>query len=318
LALGTPARAAEADCLVTNAVTNQTFTALQEAVDVASPGHRLTVEGTCHGRTTIDKDLAISGIETAASGSPVLEADGLVVALLGAVVTIEDLRIVDLTLEDGATPGGRRGVAVANTQGTLTLRNVVVRANRAWSGGEIYSTGTLMINGASSIEHRGGVYSRGALVMNGASSISETDGLGVFLKGGSLTMNGHSSIHDNRGGVGVTRGTIVMNDRGSIRDNDRGGGVRLIRQASLTMNDSTTIAGNGAGGGGGGVKVREGSALAMNGSATITDNTADLGYPSVDFRGGGVYSDGGSLVGVICAPKANANVFGNRPDDCAR
>jgi hypothetical protein len=50
----------------------------------------------------------------------------------------------------------------------------------------------------------------------------------------------------------------------------------------------------------------------MNDSATITDNAARWS------PGGGVWvsSDGGTLVGVVCAPKRDANVFGNSPDDC--
>ena len=47
----------------------------------------------------------------------------------------------------------------------------------------------------------------------------------------------------------------------------------------------------------------------MRDSATITQNIADS-------AGGGVYSYRGDLVGVICAPNANANVFDNSLNDC--
>jgi hypothetical protein len=53
--------------------------------------------------------------------------------------------------------------------------------------------------------------------------------------------------------------------------------------------------------------------LTMNDSATITRNTA---FANVRPRGGGVRDGGGRLVGVICGPNANANVFDNSPVDC--
>ena len=104
-----------------------------------------------------------------------------------------------------------------------------------------------------------------------------------------------------------------MNDHAFTRDNP-GGGVRLYDHGSLTMNDSSTITDNRAMVGGG-VLLREDSTLTMNDSATITDNAARAS----PFRAGGgvwVSRDGGTLVGVICAPKRDANVFGNSPDDC--
>ena len=123
--------AASTDCLVTNVRHGQTFTALQAAVDAASPGQRLTVEGTCHGTTVIGKDLVISGIETEGAGPPILDADGSgsVVTVLGVVVAIEDL-----TITGGDTTGNKKyGGGLTNRAGTLTLRDVIVRDNKTRS-----------------------------------------------------------------------------------------------------------------------------------------------------------------------------------------
>jgi hypothetical protein len=301
------------DCRVRNTDTGETYTALQAAVDTASAGHRLTVEGTCHGTTVIGKDLVISGIGTETSGQPTLDGDRLdsVVTVVRVVVTLEDLTIE----HGGSSLSGRNGGGLANRMGTVTLRDVIVRDNsgRPPGGGGILNTGRLTLAGASRVSDR--VYNRGTLTMNGASSISQSGSVGLDLRGGTLTMNDRSSIRDNgKSGVRAWGGTIVMNDRSSIRGHRHGGGVRLY-DASLTMNDSSIIKGNRALMEGGAVAMDEGSALTMNDSATITANAADLGSSSHDFHGGGVYSyRGGTLVGVTCGP--GGNVYGNTPDDC--
>jgi hypothetical protein len=227
-----PASAAVADCLVTNVDTGQASAAIQAAIDAAAPGHHLTVEGTCHGRATISKDLVITGLETDIAGPPTLDADGSgsVVTVLGVAVTIEDL-----TITGGDTTGNKKyGGGLTNKLGTVTLRDVIVRDNKARQGGAVRNTGTLTMAGASRISGntRRGVFNRGTLTINGDSSISEHAD-GVILDGGTLTMNGHSTIHGNWEGVVAgwrfhsDGGTIVMNDRSSIRGHRHGGGVRL-------------------------------------------------------------------------------------------
>ena len=74
---------ASSRCRVENLDTGVTRQALQRAVDDASAGNRLSVRGTCVGSTLINKDLRISGIETATSGPPTLDGAGQ-----GRVVTV--------------------------------------------------------------------------------------------------------------------------------------------------------------------------------------------------------------------------------------
>jgi hypothetical protein len=313
LAQVAPASAASAACLVTNVDTGQTFTALQPAVDAASPGHRLTVEGTCHGTTVIGKDLVINGLETETSGRPILDGDGLgsVVTILSVAVTIEDLAI------EGGAARGHLGGGLTNALGSVNLRDVIVRRN-AGSGGGIHTTGTLTLNGAS--------------------SISENDHRGIVIRGGTVSMNHRSSVHDNRGTSGVrvrASGTIVMNDRSSIRDN-AGTGLSVAKGSALTMNDSSSVTGNRDGG----ATVYASSVFTMNDSSTVSHNRAHVGVGGVNTWDsvlimndsstiarnitdptrsrwpGGLDSEGDRLIGVICGPKANANVFDNSPDDC--
>jgi hypothetical protein len=44
--------------------TRRTFPALEPAVDAATAGHPLAIEGTCRGIRKIDEDLLISGSKT--------------------------------------------------------------------------------------------------------------------------------------------------------------------------------------------------------------------------------------------------------------
>ena len=301
MALTVPVSAASSACQVNDLDTGLVTDILQKAVDTASAGHRLTVEGTCHGITIIDKDLVITGIQTEffRRADPRRRWSGTVVSVRWVAVTIRDL-----TIEDGASPSGagRNGGGITQRGGTLALINVIVRGSHGRRGGGILSTGTLTLHGATRIS--GNDSGRGG---------------GVYILGGTLTMNDRSSIRGNDfTGAHIDGGTVVMNGHSSIRGNPLGSGVRMDHHAALTMNDSATITRNTAGNSGGGVQMYDHSALTMNDSSTITRNTAGTVFERQE--GGGIYVSrgGGRATGVICAPMANANVYGNSPDDCVR
>jgi predicted outer membrane repeat protein len=221
-----------------------------------------------------------------------------VVTVLGVTVSFEDL-VIEGGVASRRAP--RDGGGPTNRDGTLTLRDVLVRANRAKRGGGIFTTGSVTLEGATRItgndadEGAGGVkVVGGSLTMNGSSTIDGNGAsvafAGVLLDGANLTLNDHSSIRGNRpSGVRARRPSgIVMNDHSSIRGNEPRGGVHLESGPSLTMNDSSTI----------------------------TRNTAGVVFEGRE--GGGIYVHKGTLVGVICAPRLDANVFKNSPDDCIR
>lgn len=284
--LAVPASAAASECLVTNVDTGQTFTALQPAVDAASTGVRLTVQGTCEGGVVIVKNLVIEGMRTQTAGRPTLSGAGKT-----RVVNIKtDVRVKlrSLVIRDGKARYG----AGARNMGTLNLRDVTVRGNRARFGGGVSNEGTLLLNGASSIRGNwarmtgGGVANDGTVVMNSSSSISGNTtywGGGVVQGGGSFTMNGSSSIFGNTAA--------------------RGGGV--FGGGSYTMNGSSSIHGNRARLGGG--FYANFTVLTLSGTSSIYDNSARR-------SGGGVYGHEATLVGANCGP--GGNVYGNTPDDC--
>ena len=213
---------------------------------------------------------------------------------------------------------------VFNNFGNLTLRNVTVTGGRvtgrigAEGGGIRVSAGSVVLNGNTAIDgnaalHGGGVRvdAGASLSMNDASTVSNNSatkvgepgvsnggGGGIELKGGTVIMNGSSTVRKN-----IAAGSIAL-----------GGGV-LINGGSMTMNGSSTIAENSTGpasfpgtGRGGGVYFVNGGSLTLNASASITGNSA-----STD--GGGIYRIDGNI-GTIAGVTA-ANVVNNTPNNCS-
>ena len=157
-------------CRVTNVDADDTTTSLQRAVGEASPGDRLTLQGTCLGTVHVRKDLELSGVRTETSGTPTLDGAGR-----DAVVTVKPG--VTVTLRGVSIQGGGRGIL---NRGNLALHDVVVLRNGAdLDGAGVYNAagGTLTLHASSSIRHNttsgvgGGVLNAGTLVLSDSSSI---------------------------------------------------------------------------------------------------------------------------------------------------
>jgi len=121
---------------------------LQKKINNAAPGSTLEIKGTCKGRFTIGKKLALVG-------DPSATLDG---EKAGAVLTIFDgpVRLARLTVKNGfveASPG--QGAGISDSSGKrLTLSHVTLTANRvlaesfnaaANGGGLFKSSGTLVV-----------------------------------------------------------------------------------------------------------------------------------------------------------------------------
>jgi hypothetical protein len=186
--------------------------------------------------------------------------------------------------------------------GSLVLED----ASRIRRNSEVHNSGRLVMTDSSSIDGnspfgRSGpaLLNTGSVTMNGTSSILHQQGGGID-NSGVVTLNDRSSIHDSvetffgatgMGGGVQNSGTLRMTGESSIRDNQVG-----------------AIPGY-AGRGGGVFNV---GILIMDGSSTISGNGPFL---EAMVRGGGIYNaSGGTLVGVSCGP--SGNVVGNTPDDC--
>jgi hypothetical protein len=340
-------------CRVQNTDTGRSYQALQAAVDAASTGDRLTISGVCHGLTIIDKGLMIEGRDHRRRGRPILDGEHrtrvlriapgahvVIRALVASVSRVEVARRLRTTTEvDSAAVAPARGYrfrtgagAGIYNRGSLTLRDVVVRRNCAvYGGGGIFNVGTLRVLGSSLItlnrmqgDDGGGIFNAGIATLAGSTAIRHNHMSGV-RNTGTFTMNGSSSIRGHTGpgccaagGVDnvYRRAIFVMNDRSSIRGNGNeyaiAGGVFSFEGATLVMNDRSSIRGNR--GEAGGVYSDFMTTLRLSGSSVIRDNHSSWEPPMAP---GGIYADDTSTVlGVRCAPRRNANVFDNTPNEC--
>ncbi|MDR0301918.1 MAG: hypothetical protein LBI04_06370 [Treponema sp.] len=195
-----------------------------------------------------------------------------------------------------------------------------------------YTSGTFTMNGSSSISNNtsgysgAGVYMSGSsvtFIMNDTASISANyasgsyvKGGGVYMSGGTFTMNDTALISNNNAhsgsGAYVTGGTFTMNGSASISNNTAsgyfgGGGVYVEGSTAFNMTGGT-ISGNRAnnsaengGSGGAGVYVYSGT-FTMTGGKIVSNSVSD-GY------GGGVYVYSGTL--TINSPAVPEDIAGN-------
>jgi hypothetical protein len=304
-------------CVVTNTDTGKTYTRLQQAVDAAEPGARLTVKGTCVGGAFIDKDLAIRGVKTRQTGKPIFDGGVQSYSTEGStrLLTIKPkvkVSIRDLVIRDGKATRIPDGGGVSN-KGKLTLRDVVVRDNYAAKrGGGIYNEGVLSMLGRTVVKNNiaapgqggtgSGVYNTGRLILDDGTRIIWNVGGFGFVNAGTLVMNGTSNISHSDYGRGVSgvwnSGNWTMNDASSISDQGQ-----VVNPGTLVMNDASSIHHNRISGGpqfcatGAGGGVRNTGAITMNDSASIHDNFVfgGCGNSSAPYdraRGGGVYNEG--------------------------
>jgi len=190
---------------------------------------------------------------------------------------------------------------------TITLRGI--GANRTISGSLNVGSGvTLVLD--NNITIRGGISVGGTLVMNGGSTITgNTRGPGVQVEG-HFTMNG-GTISGNRGGVEVS-GTFTMSG-GNISGNTSsraGGGVWVIQGGYFEMSGGT-ISGNTAGEYGGGVHVGMWTGSFKMSGGTISGNTAlENGGGVYVYEEGAFAKTGGTITGYA-SDRSNGNAVKN-------
>lgn len=239
---------------VTNVETGRDYATLQAAQDLAAPGEELQVNGTCHGQTIFTHDVDVTG-------PGVLDGEGSVTP----VVVNDDVSvsIADMTITNGEgvlTFGTvRLGGGVWN-DGSLALDGANVTGNTADQGGGIYNTGSMQISNSSITSNTagtgGGISNSGDVTVDvvDISNNSAIDGGGVANFGnGNFTMigatiQGNTAI--NHGGgilIGSSGGSVVLQGGSTITGNtaDLGGGVfRSILSDTATINDTSSITGN--------------------------------------------------------------------------
>jgi hypothetical protein len=238
-----------------------TTDALQPAIDAASPGDTLVVDGVCQGQFVIDHDLTLEGTGT---------LDGMGAGTTLFVVTDSIVTIRDLTITNGWSV---EAAGIANG-GTLVLRGTTSVLDNAGVG--IENTATLTMRGSSTVRGNtgGGIWNFGVLTMNGTSSIV-----------------GNTSTS---GGGGISSlGINILNDWASVRNNQGrfyGGGLAIF-DSRLELHDHASVVGNriegvGGAGVGGGIFART-SSVTIDGNASVRGNVSSIG--------GGIAADDGMV-----------------------
>lgn len=292
LVAGGSARA-DTSCDVVNTRSHARYATLQAAVTAATAGDRLRVSGVCVGTTVVDRKLVIRGAGTGTDA--VLDGNraGRVLEIAsGVTVRLSRLVVLHGRVRDDF------GGGILN-HGKLTLTDVVVRSNRADSGGGIYSTGTLRVEGATAVKRN---------------QASLEDGGGIYVNAGWLIMTDASTVHHNvamRGGGGIYGVTaqMTLDAATSVYHNEAatgGGGIYADFDSALSLGGSANVHDNLSGEYGGG--VFDNSSVTMSGASTVENNTANK-------RGGGVYV---GCFSELTGADAGGNVRGNAPSNIAQ
>jgi hypothetical protein len=248
---------------------------LQAAIDAASQGDTLIINGTCVGPSTLDKPLTLQGVSNKAFGVATLDGDHRGPVLSSGGATIRNLTITNglgfgiayamgLTLIDSVV-AGNDGIGIWGAD--MTIVHSVV-ADNTGRGIALFA-----VTFAARIDH---------------STISGNGGGGVGIVDGAVALT-ESSVTNNSatqgGGVAVVDGSMYLVDS-TVSGNtasDRGGGAYLYL-AGLFVTGTSSITGNTAANAGGGVFIDYGGGY-ISGGAAITGNTPDNCYPSGVYAG---------------------------------
>jgi hypothetical protein len=147
--------------------------------------------------------------------------------------------------------------------------------------------------------------------VTGNTATGSSYGGGVYVNGGTFTMQNNASVSGNTGNLGggvhvSNSGTVTMRDSASVSGNNArqsGGGVYVSYSGNFTMQNNASVSGNTSpGGGGGGVYVSDSGTFTMRDSASVSGNTAR-------YSGGGVCVDNGGTF-----TKAGGTIYGEDAD----
>jgi hypothetical protein len=302
-------------CSVKNVQTGGSFSDLQAAIDDASAGSTLKIQGTCFGNYTIDESLNLVGLLSWRGMATLDGNDAGTVLTVSKSTTIPVVVITNLRIINGT---GTDGGGINNDGGRVTLNGLSsVSGNTAEFGGGISNDhgGSVILNGLASVSGNtvGGIRnSSGNVTLNDFSSVRGNTGGGIFNhhNDSSVTLNDHSSVSGNtaEGGGGISNqkaGTVILNGFSSVRGNTAsydGGGIANGPGGSVTLNDRSSVQQNHATDGGG-IHNYVGM-VTLNDRSSVRKNAAGN-------QGGGIYNDGGDLYKAI----AGVNVYANTPDD---
>lgn len=318
------------------------YGSLQLAIDTATAGDTIFVDGTCYGvndngavlqNSYIDKDLTIdgdwrSGLHASTNLTATLDALGEGLAVF--VTAGNTVTLTNMTLTGGATAGDGGGLY---NEGTLLLDTVSIEGNTAVNGGGIFNDNELTVQNSiianNSATDGAGIFNNaGAVLIQEQTLFQENvatgNGGAVYQADGDLTLDA-STLAQNEAAVGgaIYLSGGVANDinvtNNFIYDNEAtiGGGIYNDDTAANLLHN-TLYSNEASGGTGGGVASAVNTAVIRNniidlntGSGIDAPAGTDINYNNVVNNTAG-YSGGASAGGNdIAQTPQYVNSLGN-------
>jgi hypothetical protein len=271
--------AAPAASAATNVVDCRAGADLQAAIDAASPGDRLVIEGTCVGSfSAYGKFLTLEGRGL----NPTLSGEPAGTVLIAGEITIKTLTI---------TGGGLGIAAFVGSAGGFTMIRSVVTGN---------DLGIRALGGTVDIR-QSRVSGNAGLGIHNQAVMTLTDSTVSNNAGGGIYNNSHLSGR----GVLTVAGSTISGNTGS----GDGGGIR--NEWTLTITDSKVV-NNTAPGSGGGIWNWYDDTGMYNMRGVITMSDSRVVGNSAGIDGGGVYH----LGPPSALQWTDVKIRNNTPNDC--
>jgi predicted outer membrane repeat protein len=249
--LGGTAQAATPSCHAFNRRTQVTTTNLQSALDAASSGDTIRVQGVCRGNFTVGQNhLHLLGKPTALAPEATLDGEGS-----GSVVTayVHDLSVTDLAITDGQSSigAGISGPSVLKLLGTTSVHDNRADPNKDSFGVGVYAGTAVLRDGAQVSDNSGGSEGGGI----DAKRVILSDSAGV---------NGNSA---GQYGGGIYAWASVSISGSAQVNGNTGGGIYIVRHTGVTMTDSAQVNGNT------GTGISSRGPVTLGGFAQVDNNT---------------------------------------------
>ncbi len=267
---------------------------LRDTIALAAPGDEIVFDPGLSpmqivlttGELVVDKDLTITGLGPESTVVDGRHAEGVFLVREGP-----EVRISGITITGGGYDQSCGLLGGIHSQGTLVLRNCVIRANHGCGGMGIDSSGSLTIT-ACTIVDNASMWGTAAVVSMGSLTVTDSlfegnradyggPGGAIYSSGPTLIMD--SEFRNNHAlmiGAISSSGPLTL-----VRTVVAGNGVAAIKSRDLTLVDSW-VTGNG-----GYATVQAGGHSAIIRS-TIEGNTT---WGHLDYNGPAVYSYGDDL-----------------------
>jgi CSLREA domain-containing protein len=298
---------------------NDGVLSLREAIAAAHNGDTIVFAPSLDGQTitlTSGELLIKHNVTIAGPGAGNLTISGNNASRVFEVANPATATLSGLTISNGSSPGTSSpggGAILVDTKATATVSNCTLTGNSSPQGGAIHNDGTLTVIGSTLTGNSAGNYGfGGAIENNGTLTVSAStlsynsaqDGGGIFVTGGTATVNAGTTLSGNSAynGGGICAdflGTLMLNGCTLSGNLATHGGGLFVDNGTVTFS-GCTLTGNSATVQGGGIFTGGGTgSVTVKDSSSITGNSAPAGQGADVYNYGVLYLDSTSKIGVL-------------------